>query len=110
MKIINGGRRSGKTAKAIQITIETGGILLVRNLHILRLLIKWKPEIKLHIMTYRQFLAGGMKGSKRKLIIDNADEFIQFISHNIGGHSSVEAITLNAPTMTDYIRMERFEK
>jgi len=88
MEIIVLPRGKGKTTEAIKRANEEGAYLLVHDLNEARRISSLCVRLP---VTFDEFLDGKMRRSwVRKIVIDNADMFIQRVCESI----NVEAITL----------------
>lgn len=95
MKIIKGGRRSGKTTELIRMCAENGGYIVCRSYNAASMIQKQSKEMGLKIpypLTYTELLHKSYyaKGVK-KLYIDDADELLRILTRGV----ELEAITIN---------------
>jgi hypothetical protein len=87
MKIIQSGRRTGKTTKIIKMVIKEDGYLLTFNEKEVEILKKIEPKLEGKVFTWKHLPECLMGKEKKKVFIDNAEYFIaEFIQNNeLGG-------------------------
>lgn len=91
-RLIHGGRRIGKTTKAIALAIESGACLVVPDRDRAKQIKDEVPDLK-RVLSWEELLQGKLLGTGvRKIVIDDLDRCIEMQFRD-----EIIAVTMSAP-------------